>query len=315
MDQPRSTTLVTGCWWKEPEYCGELTLPGPSKLTPEGQRLLAEIAGRAERGKIDIPPMPKAALNASRLLRSVDSELSEVAQAIEMDPVLTAHVLRYANSALFGARRAMDRVSDAVSFLGFRRMRELVASAAMHQAVDGVGSRAHAQLEWQFAINCAAISRALGERVGVDGEQCYVAGLLQDIGRLPILGLLGRANSLPEPPGADCPGEIILEVLHRGIGVQVAEAWEQPPSVRDAIGHHLVGRIAEDGPTEFPSTRVSEAAGDLCLAIGLGRPRRPFDVLEAPTLRELGFDRAALEAWLESDLPPVLEGVGGITGT
>ena len=305
---------VEARWWEAPEYTqGELFLPGQSRLDPDGQALLERIAADADRGALEIPPMPKAALGANRVLRSPEAELADVADAIRIDPVLTAQVLRYANSALFGARHTMDNVSDAVSFLGLRRMRELITSAALQQVTGEIRSKNYAQREWRYAIHCAAIAKALGKRFGVDEEQCYVAGLLQDIGRLPVIRALELHDALPGEPEADSASDIILEALHRGVGVQIAKAWEEPPSIRDAIGKHLVGREPDlDGPAEFPSTRMAEVAGDFCLALGLGRHRRRFAVLESPSILDLGWSGEELQAFLEEDLPEIMERVNGV---
>jgi hypothetical protein len=111
----------------------------------------------------------------------------------------------------------------------------------------------------------------------------------------------------------DSNADIILESLHRGVGVRVAQAWEQPPSICDAIGHHLVGRDPGiDGPAKFPSTRIAEAAADLCIALGLGRFRRPFQIIGSPGFEDLGMSGEALESYLTEELPAVLEGVAGL---
>ena len=275
--------------------------------------MLERIAADADRGALEIPPMPKAAMKANRLLRSADAVLSEIGDAIRIDAVLTAQVLRYANSALFGARHTMDNVGDAVSYLGLRRMRELIMSAALNQVSGEIRSKTYAKMEWQYAVHCAAIAKSLGSRFGVDQEQCYVAGLLQDIGRLPVLRALEFHDALPPVPEADSTSDIILEALHRGVGVQIAKAWEEPPSICDAIGQHLVGREPDiDGPAAFQSTRVAEVAGDICLAAGLGRHRRRFAILESPSLLDLGWSPADIVAFFEFELPEVISNVSGV---
>lgn len=310
---PASRTIAPR-WWEEPEYAqGELVLPGQSRLAPEERRLLEDIGSRAEKGLLEIPPMPKAALEATRILRSADAEVADVAKCIQLDPVLTALVLRQANSALYGPRHTIDTVSQAVSYLGMRRMKDVVLGAAMKRVTGDVKAKTWAEMEWRYAIHCAAIARSLARNLRLDEEQCYVAGLLHDIGRLPVLQALDARGALPARPEADVAADIILEALHRGVGLQVAEKWEQPPSVRDAVSKHLTGRLKdEDDLSQFASTRVAEAAGDLCVALGLGRFRRPFAVLEAPSLRALGLADSVLKDWLDTELPKVVADVSTI---
>lgn len=301
-------------WWELADYQqGELVLPGPSRLSPVDRKVLEDLATRANHGNLEIPPMPKAAMAAMKLLRSAEADIPEVAKTIQTDPVLTALVLKHANSALYGPRSVIDTVSAAVSFVGLHKMKDLVIGAAMRRVTNDLRARAYAEMEWKYAIACASIAKLLGKHFRVDQEQCYVAGLLHDIGRLPVLMALDSKNLLPTPPKPDSAADIILEALHRGVGLQVVKQWEQPPSVCDAVTRHLTGRQAgEESSSEFPSTRIAEASGDLCVALGLGRHKRPFNILESQSFRELGFTKASLSEWLEAELPKALDAISAM---
>ena len=227
-----------------------------------------------------------------------------------LDPVLTAHVLRHANSALYGPATVIHTVKDALSYIGLRKANALIMECAMKQAAECVGNRRYAHAEWASSLFTANVARALGTLSRTNPEMCYTAGLLHDIGRLPLLQYLNAHDALPREPKLEGDHEIILETLHRSVGSQLADAWELPPAVKEAIQVHLNGREEdEECAASYRSTHVVEAAGDLCFALGLGRHHLPFAVMETPSLRELGINHGDLQVFVRVELPKIAEQV------
>ncbi|MFT7618569.1 MAG: putative nucleotidyltransferase with HDIG domain [Planctomycetota bacterium] len=295
-------------WWTLPEYQeGELYLPGQSRLGPDDMVVLEKVSLSAEKHKLSIPAMPQAAMEASQMLKNPDSDVMDIAKIIARDPVMAAQILRFANSAMYGARFPVDTIERAVSHLGMRHLQTVVLEMAMNRISHDVGAKAYAQQEWRHSITCAMIARRIGEKFKLDADLCYLAGLLHDIGRLPVISALSKRGLAQGDPIEDSPTEIIVESLHRAVGVQVADSWDLPPVVRDAIAHHLTGRLEGEGSSSaFPSTKVAEAAGDICIAIGEGRFRKPFAILEIPSLPEIGIKRDDLRVFLRDDLPDII---------
>lgn len=294
-------------WWDHEAYRGDLLMAGQSALDVEGRKLLDAMATDLDAGRLEIPPMPKVAMEVVRLLRASDPDVDEISDTVKLDPMLTAQVLRYANSSLFGARHTIDNIYHAVSYLGLKRLKTVVLETALRKLSGDIQAVEWAGREWTYSVHAAAIARRISQRLGLDQETCYLAGLLHDIGRLPLLMGVEKRGGLDSLPRLDHPVEIVLETLHREVGRQVARDWALPPAVLDAIGGHLTGRESdEESLAQFDSTRVAEAAGDLCVAVGLGRDRRPFGVLEARSLRDVGFTRATLVQFLARDLPAVI---------
>lgn len=306
---------LTGRWWEAEGFTDELYLPGQSKLDDDGRKLLDQLAAKVESNTVEIPPMPKAAMEAMRLMREPDPEIEDVAACIQVDPAMTAQVLRHANSALYGARQYIDNVTRAAFYLGFKRLKSVLMKVALLRLGSEVNSQAYIQREWRFSTHCAAITRTLATKTAQDPEIAYVAGLLHDVGRIVVIGMLEKRGEITSAPEEDSNIEIILEVLHRGVGAQVAEAWELPLPVKDAVINHLTGRYADEPyEGEYTTTKLVEAAGDLCLAVGIGRFAKPFAILEQPSMVNLGLGAAGLESFLANDLPDTISSVTSFVG-
>ncbi|WP_456341572.1 HDOD domain-containing protein [Thermovibrio sp.] len=62
-----------------------------------------------------------------RLIKALneEEELQTIAQIISADPVLTAKVLKFVNSAYFNLRRTISSVEDAIAYLGYKKLKEV----------------------------------------------------------------------------------------------------------------------------------------------------------------------------------------------
>lgn len=308
VDTPTTTPATADAWWLLPEYAsGSLDLPGQSRLTPRGREALDRLAALAEAGKIAIPQIPRAVSQALAILRSDNAEPEDVSKAVAADPSLVAQMLRYANSAMFATRVPIDNLQRAVMHVGMKRLQSLLLELSVDSITGNLASRKHAAMEWAFARHCALISRSLAVATGQDPDQCYLVGLLRDIGRLAVLSAIERLPGMEKEPKAGSDVEIILESLARAVGSQLAKLWELPPSVVDAVAKRVNGRREDEEPMgQFASTTVSEAAGDICHALGLGRFKRPFLIRNARPFRDIGLDEAAVERFFRTSLPAAL---------
>jgi len=78
---------------------------------------------------------------------------------------------------------------------------------------------------WKLSLEVAAIARVLAEMTpGIDPEQAQLAGLLHDIGTLPLLCHIATASDLIEP---DRVAEILRQ-LKGEVGAMTLSKWGLP---------------------------------------------------------------------------------------
>ena len=92
-----------------------------------------------------LPTVPALALKLIATFEQEEPDLRLMSMDIAADPVLTAKLLKQANSAFFGLSRAVTTAQDAINMLGFTRVRALVLGAIHQhpQGVVGVVGQAH----------------------------------------------------------------------------------------------------------------------------------------------------------------------------
>ena len=197
----------------------------------------------------DIPSFPLAVLNLLTKLRNPDISTNELAADLEIDPGLHVRVLKMVNSAAFGLSRKVSNIQHAISLLGRSRLESLVLSVAVKNGLSQDNKAPWLDMAqfWTAASRRAAIARGLAIKLHPQVQSdVFTIGLLQDIG---VLALANREGNRYRDIYLAWQKNDELELCeqerhhfsidHATLGAQMAESWEFPTSLIEAIrGHH-----------------------------------------------------------------------------
>lgn len=138
-----------------------------------------------------LPSLPEVAAKIIEIARDPDPDFDRLIETIKIDPAIAGRILKTANSALLGMRTRASSIEAAVPRLGTTMVRTLVLSFSLadYQSRNSVSLRPWYQLLWRESLTQAATAESLAERQHgkVDPANWFLAGLLQDIGRLALL--------------------------------------------------------------------------------------------------------------------------------
>ena len=198
--------------------------------------LTEELDQRLER----LPPFPQAAARALQELGRDNTDFTRLEQAIGSDPVLTARILRIANSPFYGLPRKIAAIKDACILTGAPTLRNLiVAAVAMRQFPVNKSALLDRAALWRHSAQCAAFAAELAPVARQARDTAFTAGLLHDIGKLAIDALFPEECTRIRERGETLSAEIdVLGATHADIGARVAELWRLPPAICDAIAAH-----------------------------------------------------------------------------
>jgi len=193
----------------------------------------------------DLPPFPAVIEQATMLAQDPRTSAADLAKVIQMDPALTAKILRVTNSAFYGMSREISTVKDAVVVMGFSAVRSLaVAMSAMHllQTVDRPLFRQ--DVFWLHSMCCAMVAQKISKSARLPADEAFTAGLLHDIGKLVLQKYAARPFATVLAVQAhngivSCTTEAkLLRTTHAELGRKLCEKWQLPPSLVAAIGGH-----------------------------------------------------------------------------
>jgi len=215
----------------------------------------------------DLPAPPKDAIRVVQACSRPKIDSRDLARLVGNDPVLTAELLRVANSAYFGFVSQVKSVTRAVTVLGSRALRNLVLCIAMRDAlrsdsIPGFDIDAY----WEDALRRAVSARSLAELARLDAEECFTAGLLQDFGLLVMLYLMpdrvehwqALATATPEQR-RDLEIDL-FHTTHDEVGLTLAKSWDLPRDLAMAMGYHHDDPPADVEPQDTALCQVASCA-------------------------------------------------------
>ncbi len=207
-----------------------------------------------------LPPMPDMAIRVIKLRNNPNSDAHKLAEIVEVDPALSAQVMRYANSSFFGFRGELDSIKDAISrVLGFDVVMNmalgLAAGGALRTPPDGpLGSRSFWKHATYTATLAQLLSRQMPSELEVKPGMAYLTGLLHNFGFLllghlfqPEFFLLNKmvaANpeasiiTLEKHTLGVGSGQSALGMGHAELGTWLMDAWNMPPEVTASVKEH-----------------------------------------------------------------------------
>ena len=193
----------------------------------------------------ELPAPPQSAIRVVHACSQPDFHAEELGEIISHDPILSAELLRVANSAYFGFANEVSSVARAVTVIGQRALRNLVLCIAMRDALRQDQLPAFPIDEfWEASLRRAVCARCLASVVGLDADECFTAGLLQDFGLLVLMYVMHhRISEWPElaqmSPDERYEHELgLFHTSHDKVGLQLAQAWDLPRELRFAMGAH-----------------------------------------------------------------------------
>lgn len=177
---------------------------------------------------------------------ALEDNVEELVDLVATDPLLSATVLRQANSAYYGARGGVTSLRFAIELLGQSALKGLVYREYVLREHKGkpMPDPALFQAVWEHALLCATAAAYLAPAFpGMDPAGAYTIGLLHDIGKFLLLSS-GQVEVSPDRcvrPYCGCfmrDTALVWRYDHALAGKIAALKWEFGPEVAGAIGMH-----------------------------------------------------------------------------
>ena len=235
-----------------------------------------EIIKKVIDGISGLPTLPVILGKTTQMLDDPDVSASDVGRVIVKDQAIASKVLRLVNSAFYGCQRQVSTISQAVVLLGFNVVRNIVLSVSVFETFsqDSKAEEFDKYRFWEHSIACGATTRAISKHLGVkDPEEAFVGGLLHDIGKLVLdqflteefLKVLQLVKE-KEIPILEAEQEV-LETTHPQIGRFLAQKWNLPSTLEEAIAFHHNPTSAE---TELKLVSAVHLADVIVKGMGIG---------------------------------------------
>jgi len=133
--------------------------------------------------ELKLPALSEAGLQVLELLASNDIDFASLGDFISKDPLLSATMLKYANSPLYKREVQISNVRTAISVLGLKTCKMAVSFAIM-KSCDRPSYPATEQI-WSHSINISTIARVIAEELFPKiADDIETSALMHDMGAL-----------------------------------------------------------------------------------------------------------------------------------
>ncbi|KAF1072809.1 MAG: hypothetical protein GAK45_00083 [Pseudomonas citronellolis] len=246
------------------------------------------LSNRFLKGEAKIPQMPESHLHLRRLLNEPRTSIDQLVRVLNADPPLAAYLMQFADSPLLQGGRPSATLRDVLTRLGVRQLTNLVLGFSVRNLYIGKEPILQQlfRARWKAAQERAAYSALLAQYTRVtEADDAILAGLLQDVGSLPLLAEL---ELWPDYPRDAQSLHSLCEQLSADIGVLILTVWKLPAPTIESTRQRSNWQREHDGPADLADlVQVAEQLRD---------PTLSGDALaELPALRRLAADCPTLQ--------------------
>ena len=196
--------------------------------------------------------MPSLSTTAIKVLETCNdprATANDIQRIISLDPILTARVLKLINSAYYSIGVPITSLTRATVMLGLNTVKNLALSFAILENLRSKVSFLVFSPDdfWTHSLCVGVIAKYLAAVIGEKPqslEAYFVAGLLHDLGKIPLNGRFPEEYHLAwETAEKDQDtlrdSEIkLLGIDHCAVGSMIAEKWRLGTTLVETLSHH-----------------------------------------------------------------------------
>ena len=265
----------------------------------ETDELRSRIITQLEQETLDLPLLPVVATQVLQISGDPNADITKLSTLIQQDQALAAQILRIANSPAYAARSPIVSLQQAITWLGMNILASLAFTVSVQSGVFKVkGYEKEMQSLWRHALASGLYGKEIARRNRHNVENAFLCGILHTIGKPLLIHLiLQDSNKSSSRPSWDSI-EAIIQEFSILAGTKLAEAWQLPTPVQEAIHFY-------PDETYHLATSPTKGAMITCLADHLAStmldppPLNEETIRGLPVVQDLNFYPEDMDALFE----------------
>jgi HD-like signal output (HDOD) protein len=246
--------------------------------------LLVECYHSLQSNRLILPTIPEISFKIRRVINDANASTSTIARVVQVDPSITARLIHIANSPLYRGRKQVDSCPEALTRLGLKTAQNIITAFSL-KSVFNAGSPFinHQMIElWKHSSYVAALSAIIAHKLsGFDPDRAMLAGLIHDIGIVPVLMHADRHIELINH--SDDLAEAVKQ-LRADIGLEIIRQWDFPEDFKEVVIHAENWRKNDDKVLDYSDIVMIAQLHSL---IGIADRKTLPSIVELPVYEKL----------------------------
>src|SRR3974390_2416455 len=192
-----------------------------------------------------LPPFPSIATKLLHLLEDDNVSVKKIVDLIKADAALTAELLRFVNSHIYGFSTHISSLQTSVAMMGFQTVRSFALTVCMKGFLHTALRIDLLRRIWRHSLACGILCDELSQVCSTNmarDDHAYTSGLLHNIGSLGLFVAHPRTYAeLLSGARGDCLLEkerSVLGIDHCEAGGWLARNWGFPDDLRHVVVTH-----------------------------------------------------------------------------
>ena len=253
------------------------------------EKLIAEIEQKFLHDKVTLPSLPEMALHIQSALSEEDLSISKLSGILQSDPAITTRILKVSNSAIFGNNQNITSIKKAIAQIGLDAVRAIVISVVLRDLFKPESALIKKTMAryYENSIRIGVISYVLARGItGYNRDHAFLAGLLHDIGVIPLLVV---ADIHPELSHQTGHLDSIIEPLKGKVGSMLLKKWEFDEGLCD-VAEHAHDWQWQSAESSFDYVGLVQIALMHSSLVGGEKIKGP-PLCDIPAFKKLGLDK------------------------
>ncbi|MGY6278160.1 HDOD domain-containing protein [Methylomonas sp. MgM2] len=190
------TAELNQLWALQPQEslsCVELLdIQLPEEIS--NKQFFDSFAKACRENKLRLPSLPNVAIKLQQAMRQ-NIGINDAVKIIQIDPPIVAKLIQAANSPLYASVNPVNNCHDAVNRIGLTGVRNLILSISLKQLFQSKDRELMNGMQklWKSSLYVSSLCFVLAEECsGINPEDALLAGLICDIGAIPLLHFAER---------------------------------------------------------------------------------------------------------------------------
>ncbi len=261
-----------------------------------------------------LPSLPEVYAKLRKATTDPEVTIADVAGIIEEDMGMSAKVLQLVNSAFFGLFQTVESPARAVALLGLDTVKGLVLGVGAFAEIKASSKIFPVQKLWRHSMAVGGCAKKIAIYETDDTtliDNCFIAGILHDIGKLLLLAKM--MNKYEEAVLLAKEKDIrlrlaekgIFDAVHGDVGAYLMGLWGMPGPVVEGIGFHH--RLDNYPDTSFSPAVAVHVANTIYYDIHPGEVMGAKPEIDRTQLQAMGFGDK-IDQWVEIGTEYLQEG-------